>query len=486
MKTVYLAIGDELVDGRIADTNSRLVTETLGAWISRFCNLQVPDSVFSIQAALNWARSQNAKLMIVSGGLGPTRDDLTRDAVAAVAGSSLEWSEDAWKTVVRAFSVRGIKEIPQVNKQQAMLPKGAFMLNNDLGTAPGFAISLGLGSEAPLVVCLPGVPYEFEAMLNHGVMPFLRKQGVIGEAKLTEESADQFLFAGIGESAFEAALQELIPRESISSYAICARDGLLELKIGWRLPADRDQHLPALRNIIAPYFISDSVEKLGRQVMQAIAARQTPLAVIESATGGTLAMELVSALAAAQPSSTGDSAGHLRENLFGNFLGGSLLGFTAGSERIEQTLLNPANTSLSRAESAIQTCEHLVHYLKDFRSAESILINIGKHPARMPWQGESTEVHSVVLSKTPHQNNLVELEAQKMFKGPMIGIKIDQVSSKILAELGYRSLIIWSNSVRVGPASQVLRPVLTADICRRMTNWSLAGMLKYLQIERKP
>ena len=482
MKTIYLAIGDELVDGRISDTNSRLVTETLGAWISRLCNLQVPDSVSSIQAALNWARSQQAKLIIVSGGLGPTRDDLTRDAVAAVAGTSLEWREEAWKNVVRVFSSRGIKEIPQVNKQQAMLPKGAVILNNDLGTAPGFAISLGLGSEAPLVVCLPGVPYEFEAMLNHGVMPFLRKQGVIGEAKLTEESADQFLFAGIGESAFEAALQELIPRESISSYAICARDGLLELKIGWRLPADRSQHLPALRNLIAPYFISDSVKKLSLQVMHAIALRQTTFAVIESATGGSLAMEL----AAAQPSSTGDSAGHLRENLFGNFLGASLLGFTADTERFEKSLLNPANASLSRAESGIQTCEYLTDRLKDFGAAEFMLINIGKHPACLPWQGESTEVHSIVLSKAPHNSNVAELEAQKMFKGAITGININEASSKVLAELGYRSLMIWSNSVRVGPASQVLRPVLTADICRRMTNWSLAGMLKYLQLGRKP
>jgi hypothetical protein len=363
-----------------------------------------------------------------------------------------------------------------------MLPKGAVILNNDLGTAPGFAISLGLGLDAPVVVCLPGVPYEFEAMVNQAVVPFLRNQGIVGEAKLTEETSDQFLFAGIGESAFEAALQNLIPRESISSYAICARDGLLELKVGWRLTADRSQHLPALRNIIAPYFISDSVEKLSRQVMQAIAARQTPLAVIESATGGTLAMEL----SAAQSSSTEDSAGHLPENIFASFLGASLLGFTADTARIEKTLLNPANASLSRAESGIQTCEHLTDQLKDYGAAEFILINIGKHPVRLPWQGESTEIHSIVLSKTPRPSRLVELETQKMFKGPMSGIDIDAANSKILAELGYRSLICWSNSVRVGPASQALRPVLAADICRRMTNWSLAGMLKYLQIGRKP
>jgi nicotinamide-nucleotide amidase len=485
LKTIYLAVGDELVDGRISDTNSRLVTEALGSWISRLCNLQVPDSVSSIQAALNWARSQHAKLIIVSGGLGPTRDDLTRDAVAAVSGSSLEWNEDAWEIVVRAFSVRGIKEIPEVNKQQAMLPKGAVILNNDLGTAPGFAIRLELGLEAPLVICLPGVPYEFEAMLNHAVMPFLRKQGIIGEAKLIEEISDQFLFAGIGESAFEAALQDLIPRESISSYSICARDGLLELKVGWRLPADRDQHLPALRNIVAPYFISDSVEKLSLQVMHAIAAQQTTLAVIESATGGTLAM----VLAAAQSSSTGSvaaTAAQLLETPFGNFLGASLLGFTAETETIETALLSPENQSLSGTKRSIQTCEHLTKQLMDFRAAESILINIGKHPVSLPWQGESTEVHSIVLSKTPRPSRLVELETQKMFKGPMTGIDIDAANSKILAELGYRSLITWSNSVRVGPASQVLRPVLAADICRRMTNWSLAGMLKYLQIGRKP
>ena len=176
MRAELLAIGDEITSGQIADTNSAWLAAELresGIGISRIS--AVGDRVEEIAAVLREAAGRKAPLLVATGGLGPTFDDLTRDAAAAFAGVGLAREPAALAHLEKWFAHRS-RPMPPENLRQADLPEGSEMLVNPLGTAPGFALGTRGGAPAagPLLFFLPGVPHEMETMFREQVMPRIR------------------------------------------------------------------------------------------------------------------------------------------------------------------------------------------------------------------------------------------------------------------------------------------------------------------------
>ncbi|HJS18601.1 MAG TPA: competence/damage-inducible protein A, partial [Anaerolineales bacterium] len=166
-----ITIGTEILLGEIVDTNTRYIARTLrGMGVDLYRTITIGDNVDRIATAIQHSM-ERAEIVITTGGLGPTVDDPTREAVAKAAGVELEFREDLWEQVVAIISRYGRK--PSENqKRQAYVPKGSIGIPNPVGTAPCFIVEnpplplgKGLGVRESVVISLPGVPNEMEHIL---------------------------------------------------------------------------------------------------------------------------------------------------------------------------------------------------------------------------------------------------------------------------------------------------------------------------------
>lgn len=173
LSAVILIIGDELLAGEIPDRNGPWLAQALAAEGLRVREIRVlPDSMDTIGDAL-LAALGTSRVVIACGGLGPTSDDLTTDAVARALGLRTRRDPAAWAAIQALFAALGISPIPPGNEKQALFPHGAEVLPNDRGTAPGFLLSTEGGS---LVSVLPGPPRENRAMFTQEFLPRLRQR----------------------------------------------------------------------------------------------------------------------------------------------------------------------------------------------------------------------------------------------------------------------------------------------------------------------
>jgi nicotinamide-nucleotide amidase len=151
---IILSVGDELVLGQTVDTNSAWLSQQLASvGIAVAAHVTVGDDQKAIEQAIDEA-VQRAPIVIITGGIGPTEDDLTRQALAAVMKAPLELNEP-WLHRLQAFFRRGGREMPPMNRIQAMIPRGAEMIDNTAGTAAGIRALLASGQR---VFVMPGVP----------------------------------------------------------------------------------------------------------------------------------------------------------------------------------------------------------------------------------------------------------------------------------------------------------------------------------------
>lgn len=222
MKAEIIAIGSELTSGQNLDTNSRWLSQRLAqigiraGWHTTVADeLEANVEVFRIA-------TRRAGLVVATGGLGPTQDDLTRQALARLAGVELVF-DAASDAAIRAMFARRGRAMPERNRVQAMLPHGAEPIPNACGTAPGIWMPVG----QCLVVALPGVPSEMEAMFTDQVQPRLRALGLAGEV-LIERRVNCF---GAGESAVEEKVLDLTRRDHVPEVGITVSDGTISLRI---------------------------------------------------------------------------------------------------------------------------------------------------------------------------------------------------------------------------------------------------------------
>ncbi|MGB9643188.1 MAG: competence/damage-inducible protein A, partial [Candidatus Ratteibacteria bacterium] len=172
IKNVNLVcVGSELFY-YISNTNVHIATRILEMHdFSLNYNIVVPDEPGAIIKSVEFCLN-NGDAVIISGGLGPTFDDITREAISELTGKNLFFSEDVWAEIKERFRARGIENIPERNKKQAMVLEGAKTLTNITGTAPGMMIEYN----NKILFLLPGVPKEFEEMLQSRIIPELLKR----------------------------------------------------------------------------------------------------------------------------------------------------------------------------------------------------------------------------------------------------------------------------------------------------------------------
>lgn len=227
MQAEVIAIGDELTTGQRLDTNSQWLSTELGLlgipvlFHTTVCDtLEAGIEAFRIAAA-------RCDLVVATGGLGPTADDLTRDVLAAVAGEPLELSAPALEAVESRFARRGVA-MPESNRRQAMFPRGSRIIPNPDGTAPGIDLDLRLPDGlVSRIIALPGVPSEMRSMWNGTVsgalMAMLPDAGVFVHRRIK--------CFGAGESAIEAMLPDMIRRGRDPLVGITAHEATITLRI---------------------------------------------------------------------------------------------------------------------------------------------------------------------------------------------------------------------------------------------------------------
>jgi nicotinamide-nucleotide amidase len=281
MKLEILNTGTELLIGSVLNTNVKFLAEALfplGLRIER--QVTVPDGP-PIRGALAETFGR-ADIVLVTGGLGPTTDDVTRDITAELLGLKLEHDEEIWRQIEERFQSRKLKMSPR-NRLQALRPKEATVLWNPHGTAPGLYFPAQLAANSPHIFLLPGPPRELQPMFSDHVAPILR--GILPAAPKHELRI--FRTAGLGESHLEEMVgEDLLALDIELGY--CARPGEVDIRVvGSAEQIERAGEI--LRRKIGAHIASNDGRSLEKVVVDLLAERHETLAVAESCTGGAIA-----------------------------------------------------------------------------------------------------------------------------------------------------------------------------------------------------
>jgi nicotinamide-nucleotide amidase len=291
MQAVILSTGDELTTGRTLDTNASHIADNLvGMGIDVAAMLVVGDYPDRIAWAWHTALQQ-ADLIICTGGLGPTADDLTTETVAQVAGVGVRMDQAVADRVRQMFAAMG-RTMPENNLKQALFPAGATIVPNGLGTAPGFRLELSGARGRCHCVVLPGVPREMKAMLVEQVLPWLREI----RGGTTEYRSHTFQTFGISESALDELVAGVID-PAAGRVAFRAAFPQISLRVTVEgEPADVDRRIAAaaaaLRERIGPYCYGEGNTTMEAVVGQLLTAQGATIAVAESCTGGLIGHRL--------------------------------------------------------------------------------------------------------------------------------------------------------------------------------------------------
>lgn len=284
-----VAIGDELLLGDTVDTNSAW----LGRWLADFGapvrgGWTIPDAEADIAAAVLSAAAL-AEVVLVTGGLGPTPDDRTREAIAGLTGAALRVDRDLLAGLEARFRDRGYEQLPERNVSQAQVLEGARILPNSLGTAPGQAVEV----EGSLVILLPGVPGELVRLVEEEVLPLLSQRFA---GRLLPLHHRRIYTTGVPESVLAERIESALPVD-MGPVALAYLPGLggVELRLtargvdsaeaaGW-LDAIEEAIEPVVREHRHHYDRRDLADALG----SALVAASRTVAVAESCTGGLIA-----------------------------------------------------------------------------------------------------------------------------------------------------------------------------------------------------
>ncbi len=279
-----LSTGDEVLHGQIIDTNA--------AWLADFFFNQglpltrrntVGDDLDALVAILR-ERSEQADVLIVNGGLGPTSDDLSALAAATAKGEGLILHPEWLETMTRFFAERG-RPMAESNRKQAEIPASAEMINNPVGTACGFAIQLN----RCLMFFTPGVPTEFKVMVEQEILPRLRQRFTLPDPPVCL----RLTTFGRSESELAQSLNPLtLPPGVVMGYR--SSMPIIELKLTG--PANqRDAMLalwPEVRKVAGDSLIFEGTEGLPAQIARCLQERQLSLTLSEQFTSGLLALQL--------------------------------------------------------------------------------------------------------------------------------------------------------------------------------------------------
>ena len=279
-----IAVGTELLLGNIANTDAQMISQGLSALgINVFYHTVVGDNPERVRQAVDIARGR-ADIIITTGGLGPTCDDLTKVALASAFGKELYYDEPSAQRIRDRFAAME-RPITENNYQQAMLPQGCTVLDNDWGTAPGVAFESG----GVHVIMLPGPPRECEMMFNYRAVPYLKG---LSDGVIASRTVKTF---GIGESAAEEKLRDLMNSLHNPTLAPYAKPSGTELRI--TAHADTEAEAMALidpveaqvKEILGDVVIGVNVESVEEVCLSLLKEQGLTLGAAESCTGGLIA-----------------------------------------------------------------------------------------------------------------------------------------------------------------------------------------------------
>lgn len=292
MRASILAIGDEIVSGLTPDTNSYYLAEALraeGAEVVSF--FAVPDDAEAIRRAVERAL-EDADLVVTTGGLGPTADDLTTAVVAEAIGTALRLDEPSLRRIEERFRARGL-EMPVNNRKQAMLPAGSLVVPNPGGTAPGFICPAGPVGAPKHIAALPGVPSEMRAMAEATLLPWVRERTprerfasrVFSTFGLSESALDELLDGAIDPAEARLAFRAAFPRIQAR---VTARGAPGEDDLDRRL----DDIEARVRELLGDHLYAVGDEGMEHAVAEVLRSHGLTLAVAESCTGGLIGHRL--------------------------------------------------------------------------------------------------------------------------------------------------------------------------------------------------
>jgi len=281
MNAEILCVGTELLLGDTINTNAAHIARELAACgIGCYYQTVVGDNPERLKTTLEHAFSR-ADMVITTGGLGPTYDDLTKETVAAYFGREMLLHEESLQRLKETFK-RFNRPMTENNVKQAYMPAGAFVLPNDRGTAPGLALE----ADGKVVIMLPGPPREMLAMLENHARPYLRR---LSHTTLVSHNIHLF---GIGESALENDLRPYMQAHSNPTIAPYAKEGEVLLRVT-ASAADADAANALARPVIDelcaryPEFVYGvDTNSLENALVLALAERNRTIAVAEDVTGG--------------------------------------------------------------------------------------------------------------------------------------------------------------------------------------------------------
>ena len=293
MKAEIIAVGTELLLGQIVDTNSTHIAQQLTTvGLDLHFKATVGDNLERLKATLRTALSRS-DFIITTGGIGPTLDDVTREAVAEVLGRPLVFQQHLHDQINDFFSRLGRPMSPN-NRKQAYIPEGAIPIENPVGTAPGFIAE----QNGKAIIAVPGVPHEMRYFMEHSVLPYLRKKlglsGVIVSRVLK-------LF-GIGESVVDERLKDLIVKGTNPTIGLLAHTQIGEIHVRLTTKAAEKAQAEALNGPLEAEirgrlkdFIFGADEETYEGVLSSLLRRSgLRLAVAETAFGSSVIQTLKS------------------------------------------------------------------------------------------------------------------------------------------------------------------------------------------------
>lgn len=290
MIAVILSVGDELVLGQTVDTNSAWMSRELAAvGYAVAAHQTVADDQPAIERAIrSWI--QQCDVLIISGGIGPTEDDLTRQAIGGVMQQPLVLNEQWMQKLVSFWAKRG-RPMPAINEIQARIPAGAIMLDNPIGTAAGIRARLGRCE----LFSVPGVPKEMQVMFRDHVLPFVRRTS--GGAAIVSTTLHTF---GFGESAIAEMLGDLMQRNRNPSVGTTVANGIVSLRVNSRFASvsearsEMEKTSDLCRARLGNLIFGSDEQTLQQVVAASLRAHPggKTVATAESCTGGLLAKQL--------------------------------------------------------------------------------------------------------------------------------------------------------------------------------------------------
>lgn len=283
-----IAVGTELLMGQINNTNARYVSSRFpDADVYVYYHTVVGDNRKRLAGCIQNAM-ERADVVLLTGGLGPTQDDLTKETVAEVLGVGMEPDERTLDNIRDFFEKRGRKACPN-NEKQAYFPKGSIIIRNENGTAPGCIIE----KEGRTIVMLPGPPWEMEPMFEGSVLPYFMKNAVY---RLHSVYVRMF---GIGESDMEDRIKDIVSQQGNPTIAPYAKMGEITLRVTAKyIPGREDPEelikpvMDEITDKLGEYIYSTRNEELHEKTAGMLMESGKTIAVAESCTGGMLSSML--------------------------------------------------------------------------------------------------------------------------------------------------------------------------------------------------